>query len=196
MSNRRTGALAAVLISLAATGLLAGCGHTPTPQASQSPAAPSTTTPSGSPTSAALEFGQSATVGGFQMTPTAIRDRPGPVYDTKGASLDGQGIKIAIKVSKDHEADLQAGELTVPVARVVDADGQAVEMDDFFGMTPADAQSDEYSLLYARSYQYACVQPAGSASTGALWFSLPKGFAPTTLVIDGGAAQEAAWLLP
>lgn len=191
MSNRRTGALAAVLISLAAAAWLAGCSQTSGPNASLTPSA----SPSASSTSA-IELGQGATVGGFRMTPAAIRDRPGPVYGTKGESLEGQGVRIAIKVAKDREADLQAGELTVPVARLVAADGQTVKMDDFFGLTPADSQSDEYSLLYARSYQYACIQSPGKTTRGTLWFSLPKGFVPETLVIDGGAGQEAAWLLP
>lgn len=186
MSDRRPGALLAALASLMViAALLAGCGETAEPEPPSSP--------SPSP-SAALALGTAATVAGFEMTPTAVRTRPGPVYD-EGKRIEGEGIKVRIEVAKDREADLSAGELTVPVARVVDAEGQTVKMDDFFGMTAAEAQSDEYSRLYAASYQYACIKSPGSSSTAAIWFSIPEGFVPVQLVIDGGAGQQAAWTL-
>ena len=129
------------------------------------------------------------------MTPTAVRDRPGPVYDLEGKSFDGQGIKITIEVAKDREADLAAGELTVPAATVADAAGQTVKMDDYLGMVPLAADSPEYSKVYAHSYQYACIQSPGDATRGALWFSLPEGFVPEKLTINGGAGAQATWLL-
>jgi hypothetical protein len=189
MSNRRTGALLAVLVSLATAVLFAGCAQTPDPVPSGSP--------SGSPSpSAELPLGQSMTVGGFGMRPTAVRSRPGPVYDALGKRLKGHGIKITIEVAKDREADMSAGESTVPVATVVDAEGETVRMDDFLGMVPYDAQSAEYSRLYVHSYQFACIQTPGSVSTATLWFSLPDGFVPETFVIDAGAGQDVTWLLP
>jgi hypothetical protein len=188
MIDRRAGAVLAALISLAAAVLLAACSQasepkpTATPSASPSPAAP-------------LPLGQSATVAGFTMTPTVVRDRPGPVYDLKGKPFEGQGIKVTIEVTKDREADMAAGELTVPVATVADAAGQTVRMDDFLGMVPLDADSPEYSRVYAHSYQFACIQSPGKTTRGTLWFSLPEGFVPETLVIDGGAGTEATWQL-
>jgi hypothetical protein len=187
MSNRRPGALLAALASLMViAALLTGCDGTTEPE----PPSPSPSPSQG----VALPLGTTATVAGFEMTPSAVRPRPGPVYD-EGKRIKGKGIKVTIEVAKDREADLHAGELTVPVALVVDAEGQAVKMDDFFGMTAAEAQSDEYSSLYAASYQYACIKPPGSSSTAAIWFSIPEGFVPVQLVIDGGAGQQAAWTL-
>ena len=66
---------------------------------------------------------------------------------------------------------------------------------DYLGMVPLDADSAEYSKAYTRSYQYACIQSPGKTTTGTLWFSLPKGFMPETLVVDGGAGPKATWLL-
>ncbi len=191
MSKRRTRAALAALIGLAAAVLLAGCARAPGAETSQSPS----TSPVLSET---LPLGQSATVGGFEMTPRAVRTRPGPVYDAAGKRMRGHGIKIIVKVAKDREADLSGanGELTVPVARVVDAQGHAVRMDDFFGMLPYEAQSAEYAALYVSSYQAACIQQPGAVTAAALWFSLPHGFLPETLVIDAGAGREATWLLP
>jgi hypothetical protein len=68
-------------------------------------------------------------------------------------------------------------------------------MDDYLGMVPLDADSPEYSKPYAHSYQYACIQSPGKTTRGTLWFSLPEGFVPQTLVMDGGAGAKAAWLL-
>ena len=130
------------------------------------------------------------------MTPTALRDRPGPVYDLKGKAFKGHGIKVTVEVTKNREADMAAGESTVPVATVVDAAGQTVRMDDYLGMVPLDAQSAEYARVYAHSYQYACIQSPGKTTRATLWFSLPEGFVPETLVMDGGAGPKAAWLLP
>jgi hypothetical protein len=188
MMNRRTGAALAVLISLVAAVLLAACSQASEPEAAATPSAsPSSTTP--------LPLGQSATVAGFTMTPGVVRDRPGPVYDLKGKAFQGHGIKVTIEVTKNREADTATGELTVPVATVVDAAGQAARMDDYLGMVPLDAQSAEYARVYARSYQYACIQSPGKSTRATLWFSLPEGFVPGTLVMDGGAGQEAVWLL-
>jgi hypothetical protein len=191
MPNRRTGALLAVLVSLTAAVLLAGCAQTPEPQALGSPSV------SPSP-SAPLPIGQSATIGGFEMTPDKVRERPGPVYDSQGKPMKGRGIKFTITVAKVREATLSGAdaEFTVPVATVVDSNGRSLRMDDFFGMTAGDAQSAKYGHEYAASYQYACIEQPGSSTAASLWFSLPKGFVPQTLVIDGGAGQEAAWLLP
>ena len=189
MIDRRTGAVLAVLISLVAALLLAACSQTSKPE--------SAATPSASPSPAApLPLGHSATVAGFTMTPSGVRDRPGPVYDLKGKPFEGQGIKVTIQVAKDREADTAGGELTVPVATVVDAAGQTVRMDDYLGMIPLEADSPEYSEVYIHSYQYACIQSPGKTTTGTLWFSLPEGFVPETLVMDGGAGAKAAWLLP
>jgi hypothetical protein len=129
------------------------------------------------------------------MTPIALRDRPGRVYDLKGMSFKGRGIKITIQVTKNREADTAAGELTVPVATLVDAAGRTVRMDDYLGMVPLQAQSAEYARVYAHSYPYACIQSPGKTTRGTLWFSLPEGFVPQTLVIDGGAGPTAAWVL-
>ena len=115
MSKRRTGGLLVGLISLAAV-LLAGCAEAPEPRPSQSISA-------SPPPSAVLPLGQSATVGGFQMNPAAVRSRPGPVYDAQGKRIEGHGIKVTIEVAKSREADMSADELTVPVATVVDAAG-------------------------------------------------------------------------
>jgi hypothetical protein len=188
MLDRRTGAVLAVLISLVAAVLLAACSQASEPDSSA--------TPSASPSPAQpLPLGQSATVAGFTMTPTAVRDRPGPVYDLKGRTFEGQGIKITVEVTKDREADMAAGELTVPVATVADAAGQTIKADDYLGMVPLDADSAEYSKVYVHSYQYACIQSPGKTTRGTLWFSLPEGFVPETLVMDGGAGPKAAWLL-
>jgi hypothetical protein len=188
MIDRRTGAVLAVLISLVAGVLLAACSQASEPEPAASPStSPSATAP--------LALGQSAAVAGFTMTPTAVRDRPGPVYDLKGKSFKGHGIKITIEVAKDREADLAAGELTVPVATVADATGQTVQMDDYLGMVPLAADSPEYSKVYARSYQYACIQSPGNTTKGTLWFSLPEGFVPEKLIMDGGAGAQASWLL-
>ncbi len=90
MTNRRTGAVLGVLISLVAAVLLGGCAKTPEPAPSATPSAsPSSTAP--------LPLGQSATVAGFTMTPTAVRDRPGPVYDLKGKRIKGHGIKVTVR---------------------------------------------------------------------------------------------------
>ena len=168
--------------------LLAACSQASEPESAAAPSAsPSSTAP--------LSLGESATVAGFTMTPTALRDRPGPVYDLEGKSFDGRGIKITIEVTKDREADMAAGELTVPAATVADAAGQTVRMDDYLGMVPLDADSAEYSSVYVHSFQYACIQSPGKTTRGTLWFSLPKGFMPETLVVDGGAGQKATWLL-
>jgi hypothetical protein len=193
MSYRRTGVLLAVLMSVAAAVLLAGCTKTPESAPSATPSETLSATPL---SSAALPLGQGATVAGFTMTPTALRDRPGPVYDLKGKAFKGRGIKVTIEVTKNREADMAAGESTVPVATVVDAAGQTVRMDDYLGMAPLDAQSAEYARVYAHSYQYACIQSPGKTTRATLWFSLPDGFVPETLVMDGGAGQEATWLLP
>lgn len=189
MTNRRTGTVLGVLISLVVAVLLAGCAKTPEPAPSATPSdSPSSTVP--------LPLGQSATVAGFTMTPTALRDRPGPVYDLKGKPIKGHGIKVTVEVTKNREADMAAGESTVPVATVVDAEGETVRMDDYLGMVPLDAQSAEYARVYAHSYQYACIQSPGKTTRATLWFSLPEGFVPETLDMDGGAGQKAAWLLP
>jgi hypothetical protein len=188
MTDRRTGAVLAVLISLAAGLLLAACSGASGPEP--------TATPSASPSSSApLPLGQSATVAGFTMTPTDVRDRPGPVYDLEGKTFEGRGIKITVEVTKDHEADPATGELTVPVATVADAAGQTVKMDDYLGMVPLDADSPDFSKVYAHSYQYACIQSPGKTTRGTLWFSLPEGFVPETLVMDGGVGAPASWLL-
>ena len=80
MIDRRTGAVLAVLISLVAAVLLAACSQASEPESAATPSAsPSSTEP--------LPLGQSATVAGFTMTPTVVRDRPGPVYDLKGKSV-------------------------------------------------------------------------------------------------------------
>ena len=169
MIHRRTGAVLAVLISLAAGVLLAACSQASEPEPAASPSAsPSTTAP--------LALGQSAAVAGFTITPTAVRDRPGPVYDLEGKSFNGQGIKITIQVAKDRE-DLAAGELTVPAATVADAARQTVKMDDYLGMVPLAADSPEYSKVYAHSYQYACIQSPG-ATTRAPWFCSRRASCP------------------
>ena len=192
MPNRRTRALLAVLISLATAVLLAGCSQTPQPQQTQSPSAsPSPSEP--------LAFGQSATVAGFEMTPRNVRPAHVDSCTTSRVSPSkGHGVKVMIKVAKVRQADLSGddAELTVPVASIVDSAGQAVRMDDYLGMIPVEAQSAEYALLYATSYQLACIEEPGDSTVAALYFSLPKGFVPETLVIDGGAGQEATWLLP
>ena len=188
MIDRLTGAVLAVLISLVAAVLLAACSQASEPESAATPsAAPSSTEP--------LPLGQSANVAGFTMTPTVVRDRPGPVYDLKGKPFEGQGIKVTVEVTKKREADIAAGELTVPVATVVDGAGQTVRMDDFLGMVPLDGQSAEYGRAYVHSYQYACIQSPGKTTRSTLWFSLPEGFVPETLVMDGGPGPEAAWLL-
>jgi len=188
MIDRRAGAVLAVLVSLVAAVLLAACSQASEPKSVSTPsAAPSSTEP--------LPLGQSATVAGFTMTPTVMRERPGPVYDLKGKTFEGQGIKVTVEVTKNREADMAAGELTVPVATVADAAGGTIRMDDYLGMVPLDADSAEYSEAYIHSYQYACIQSPGKTTKATLWFSLPKGFVPETLVMDGGAGPEAVWLL-
>ena len=99
MIDRRPGAVLAVLVSLAAAVLLAACSQASEPEVTATPAAAA---PSASPSSTApLPLGQSATVAGFTMTPTAVRDRPGPVYDLKGKSFEGRGIKVTIEVTEE-----------------------------------------------------------------------------------------------
>ena len=44
------------------------------------------------------------------MTPTVMRERPGPVYDLKGKTFEGQGIKVTVEVTKNREADMAAGD--------------------------------------------------------------------------------------
>lgn len=193
MTNRRTGAVLTVLISLAATVLLAACSQAPEPEPSAT-ASGSSASGSASP-SAPLRLGESGTVAGLELTPAAVRTRKGPVYDSEGVAMDGTGLVMTIEVVKTREPDLSAGELTVPVASLVSDSGEAVRMDDLFGMVPMDAQSDEYNNRYAESYNYACIQSPGKTTKGTLWFSLPEGFVPETLIIDGGAGAQAAWLL-
>ena len=67
-------------------------------------------------------------------------------------------------MTKNREAQQSAGELTVPVARGVDAERQTAKLVDVVGMTAAEAQSEAYSRLYAASYQYACIKPPGGSS--------------------------------
>ena len=86
-------------------------------------------------------------------------------------------------------------ELAIPAARLVDARGESVEMDQFLGLPPEQAQSGEFNSRYTESYQHACIQPSRTITKAVLWFSLPAGFTPETLVVDAGAGQEAAWLL-
>jgi hypothetical protein len=62
-----------------------------------------------------------------------------------------------------------------------------------FGLTPSQAQSDDFNERYVESFQYTVIQPPGAVSKALLWFSVPVGMTPETLVIDAGAGQMAAW---
>lgn len=192
--------LAAVLLALAAV-LLAGCGPddgsdpSETQTTSPTPAA-SSPTPSSEP-SAILSLGETGMVAGFAMTPLDVRARPGAAYDSDGEPIEGEGLHVSIRVEKQREPETSGedGELVVPVATLVGAEGERVRMDDFFGLPPSQAQSNEYNQRYVESFQYAVIQPPGIVSKALLWFSVPDGMTPETLVIDGGAGQTAAWSL-
>ena len=148
--------------------------------------------------SSPLALGEEADLGAFAITPLAVRDRAGAVYDDEGERMDGQGVQVTVSVEKLRDPETGAGddaELAIPAARLVDARGKSVQMDQLLGLPPAQAQSGEFNRRYAESYQYACIQPAGTITKAVLWFSLPAGFTPETLVIDAGAGRQAAWLL-
>ena len=136
-------------------------------------------------------------VAGFAMTPLDVRARPGAAYDSDGEPIEGEGLHVSIRVEKQREPETSGedGELVVPVATLVGAEGERVRMDDFFGLPPSQAQSNEYNQRYVESFQYAVIQPPGTVSKALLWFSVPDGMPPETLVIDGGAGQTAAWSL-
>jgi hypothetical protein len=119
------------------------------------------------------------------------------VYDQDGAAIAGEGLQVAIRVEKQREPDTSGEdrELVVPRAYLASADGTTVPMDDFFGLPPSQAQSDDFNERYVQSFQYACIQSAGVVSRGLIWFSVPDDMTPERLVIDAGAGQTAAWRL-
>lgn len=187
-----------ILVALPAI-LLTACGQTsePEPGAPDSPAATAspvtTASPAASPSGPALPLGQSATVAGFGLTPTAVHPRGGPVYDADGERIRGRGIQVLINVEKTR--DPEEGESPIPVAYVVGPGGERVRMDDLFGLPPVRAQSNEFNSRYAESYQYACLQSPGTVTKAVLWFSVPRGMTVERLVIDGGAGQTVIWRL-
>jgi hypothetical protein len=173
----------------------------------QSPEREGTVTPSSSPITgsagpsgapAPLALGQPASVGAFSFTPAAIQARAGAVYDDQGERMEGTGVQVAVTVEKLREPAVGGGddaELVVPVARLVDARGEAAEMDQLLGLPPVQAQSDEFNARYVDSFQYASLLPVGTVTKSVLWFSLPEGFKPRTLTIDAGAGHQAVWRL-
>jgi len=209
LPGRRSPALLVTLTLLALSALLlAGCGQSPDPEPSASPDATASPSATGSPsapgspstgaaTSAALPFGETASLAGFELTPLSVQPREGPVYDRDGEAIKGDGLQVVVRVEKlrESEASGEDPEFVVPVATLVSQDDEAVRMDDFFGLPPSQAESDDFTQRYVRSFQYACIKPPGSASKALIWFSVPRGMTPETLVIDAGAGQTAAWRL-
>jgi hypothetical protein len=194
-----------ILLALS-TLLLAGCGQdsdvkssatpdaTTSPSASGSPGAPGSQS-GGAAGSATLQFGETATVAGFAMTPQTLQTRTGPVYDRTGKAIEGEGLQVAIRIAKQREPDMSGDdpEFVVPVATLVGEDGATVRMDDFFGLPPSQAQSSDFNERYAGSFQYVSLQSPGSASKALIWFSAPDGMTPEMLVVDAGGGQTAAW---
>jgi hypothetical protein len=187
------------LLALSAL-LLAGCGADSDPEPPAARDATASPSASGAPApqpSEMLELGETATVAGFEITPLEVLKRPGATYDRDGARIEGEGLQVSIRVAKLREPETSDGdgELVVPVATLVGAEGERVRMDDFFGLPPSQAQSNDYNERYVESFQYAVIQPPGTVSKALLWFSVPEGMTPETLVIDAGAGQTAAWSL-
>lgn len=201
--GRRSPALLVTLTLLALFALLlAGCGQSPDPQPSASPDATASPSVAGSPSagasaSQALPFGETASLAGFELTPQSVQPREGPVYSRDGEAIKGDGLQVVIRVEKLRESDISGEdpEFVVPVATLVGQNDETVRMDDFFGLPPSLAESDDFTERYVQSFQYACIKPPGSASKALIWFSVPRGMTPETLVIDAGAGQTAAWRL-
>ena len=129
------------------------------------------------------------------MTPTAVRDRPGPVYDLKGKPFEGHGIKVTIEVTKNREADMAAGELDGPRrdgGRRRGTDGQD-------GRLPRHGPARRgVRRVRARLRPQLPVRVhpvAGQDDQGHPVVLAAEGFVPETLVMDGGAGPKAAWLL-
>ena len=200
----RSPALLVTLTLLALSALLlAGCGQSSDPEpsvaadATASPSASRSPAPPGSPsggaaTTPALPYGETATVAGFALTPLTLQARTGPVYDRDGEAIQGEGFQVAIRVEKQREPDAagEDPEFVVPVATLVGSEGERVRMDDFFGLPPSQAQSSDYNERYVKSFQYAVIQPPGAVSKALLWFSVPAGMTPQTLVIDAGRRPD------